>query len=112
MKAAYQMVCNTSSPEHVSECKSCVSEVDSVPSTLQQYSSARVNSIQQMKNSCRIRVDQSQDTSGSVAGYEWISCVQLLTVEFHRAGTAVQIQLSRKSAGSLDNTTQNQTDYS
>jgi len=53
-----QMVCDTSNPEHVSECKSCVSEVDSVPSTLQQYSSARVNNIQQMKNSI---------------GYQWIS---------------------------------------
>jgi len=52
MKAAYQMVCNTSGPVvHISE-------VDSEPSPLQQSSSTRVNNIQQMKNSSRIRVDQ------------------------------------------------------
>jgi len=40
MKAAYQMVCNTSSPVvHISE-------VDSKPSPLQQTSSTRVNNIQ------------------------------------------------------------------
>lgn len=68
MKAAYQMFCNNSSPVHVSECEFGVSEVDSVPSTLQQSSSARVHT--------------TFSRGKTVAGYAWISCVQLLTVKF------------------------------
>jgi len=67
------MVCNTPSPA----CN--VSEVDSVPSTL-----CNSTAVLELTTFSRWK---------TVAWYQWISCVQLLTVEFHRAETAVQSQL-------------------
>jgi len=85
MKAAYQMVCNTSSPVHISE-------VDSEPSPLQQSSSQQHSADE----------EQQQDTSGSVADSSFIERERLCRSNFLEQSW---------SAGSLDNTTQNQTKY-